>query len=298
VSVEENIKNFDYFRGQVRTEYVDIFIIACCDKVSVYDTVTGDNGVLMLAKKLKSEGKIGFIGLSTHVSDIAFRVINNGSFDILMYPINPAFDIITEEEKYVSNDLGHLWEAAYHYKSSDVINEGFVRKDVFSECIRNNIGLVAMKPFAAGWLFRPDMNTGFTPLNLVSYALSQNGVSTVVPGCASTDEMEQILTYFTCPDSDLNFSDAVSKSRWSVKGTCLYCSHCLPCTSDIDIAAINKLVDSLKNNKDIDILKAKYNELKNKASSCVKCGKCEKRCPFDVAIATKMKIAAQMFESE
>ena len=59
MSVEENIKNFEYFRRQVRTEYVDIFIIACCDKVSVYDTVTGDNGVLRVAEKIKGEGKIG-----------------------------------------------------------------------------------------------------------------------------------------------------------------------------------------------------------------------------------------------
>jgi CheY-like chemotaxis protein len=127
---------------------------------------------------------------------------------------------------------------------------------------------------------------------------AESGFSYYIAKPVGMNEIKQILTYFTCPESDLNFSDVVSKSRWSVKGTCLYCSHCLPCTSDIDITAINKLVDSLKNNKDIDILKAKYNELKNKASSCVKCGKCEKRCPFDVAITTKMKIAAQMFESE
>ena len=149
-----------------------------------------------------------------------------------------------------------------------------------------------MKPFAAGWLFRLDMKYALLRYKPSFICFISKRCIDVFPGCASTNEMEQILTYFTCLDYDRDFSDAVSKSRWSVKGTCLYCSHCLPCTSDIDIAAINKLVDSLKNNKDIDILKAKYNKLKNKASSCVKCGECEKRCPFDVTVTAKMKIAA------
>lgn len=285
---EKTEEDFQYFLKQVRTDYVDIFIIACCDKTSEYEKVTGNNSLLTCAMRLRDEQKIGYIGLSTHVSDIAFKVIDSKHFDVLMYPVNPAFDVITDEEQYISNDIGHLWEAAYSHPTDVHEHDILRRKSVYTECLRNNIGLVAMKPFAAGWLFRPDINTGFTPVNLISYALTQTGVSTVIPGCSNKDEVENILTYHSCTNEERDFSCAVSSSRWRIKGNCQYCSHCLPCTSDIEIAQVNRFVD----NKTGD----EYQALTVKASACVKCGKCESRCPFDVDIMKKMDTAVQLFE--
>jgi Predicted oxidoreductases of the aldo/keto reductase family len=215
-------------------------------------------------------------------------VINSGEFDVLMFPINPAFDVIADEEKYDSDILGNIWHAAYIYTSAE--KSGYQpRKHVYSECARNDMGLVAMKPFAGGFILEVEKDAGFAPLNLISYVLAQNGVSTVIPGCSSTQEIKEILSYYTCPGDVLDYSQAVSKSRWSLKGNCLYCSHCLPCSADINITKINKLIDSFKNQakSNTNTLFYEYGLLDVKASSCIECGDCIKRCPFQVHIIEK-----------
>ena len=284
----EGIKiGFGCFLRELKTEYADIFMIAFCDKPVEFDRVTCCGGLLEYAKKLQSEKKVKFIGISTHSSDIAHKAIESGDFDVLMYPVNPAFDVITNENEYIEKDLGKLWDAAYDYKQENAVTK-LIRKDIYTECLKNNIGLVAMKPFGGGFIFREDINTGFTSLNLISYVLTQNGVSAVIPGCENPEQIKEILRYYECPAEELDFSRAVINSRWNIKGCCQYCNHCLPCTANINIGQINRIID----NKSI----LEYNNLQVKASACVKCGECETRCPFGVKITEKMDLAVKLFE--
>lgn len=277
---------FENYLQALNTDHADVFILQFCDKVKDYEHITGNGGLLEYAQKLKSEKKIRFIGLSTHNTNIAHKVIKSGHFDVLMYPINPAFDVLVNEEKYIENDLGKLWDAAYEYKFDGNIT--LPRKNIYAECLKNNIGLVAMKPFAGGFLFRQDINTGFTPVNLISYTLNQTGISTVIPGCANKGEIEKILTYYSAKEEERDFSKFITQSRWNIKGCCQYCNHCLPCTANINIGQINRILDNKMN--------AEYDLLEVKASACVKCGECENRCPFEVEIIDKMESAVKLFE--
>ena len=47
----------------------------------------------------------------------------------------------------------------------------------------------------------------------------------------------------------------------------------------------------------IEQVKEWYAGFPVKTSACVECGVCMERCPFDVEIITKMREAAQVFES-
>jgi predicted aldo/keto reductase-like oxidoreductase len=262
--------DFECYLRELSTGYTDIFIVACCDKIIEFETVIGYNGLLEYAKKLRDDGKVKYIGFSTHNTEIARKVINCGEFDVLMYPINPAFDVIDDEEKYNSDILGNIWDEAYKY-TSDGKSGIQPRKKIYDECEQNGIGLVAMKPFAGGFILGVEKDAGFTPLNLVAYVLAQNGVSTVVPGCSNSQQIEEILTYYNSPNDALDYSEAVAKSRWSVKGNCLYCNHCLPCSANINIPQVNKLLDNL-NNSILSVPHTLFNQymsLEVKASSCI-----------------------------
>jgi len=159
------------------------------------------------------------------------------------------------------------------------------RKSVYAACERAGVGLVAMKPFGGGFILGVEKR--FTPLNLLSYALAQSGVSTVIPGCSSARELKEILQYHTAPARALDYSAAVAKSRWSVMGHCLYCGHCLPCCAGIDIARMNRAMDSLDEKQ--------YAALEAKAPACVKCGACVERCPFGVDVIGRMEKAIEIF---
>lgn len=289
---------FDGYLKALGTDHTDVFIIQFCDTTAEYEQVTGETGLLAYAQQLRNKGRVGFIGISTHSSDIAYKAISSGAFDVLMYPVNPAFDVVTDEERYKTDDLATLWDAAHAF-TSEGKRGAQPRKNVYSECERRGIGLVAMKPFAGGFIFGIEKDAGFTPVNLISYALAQNGVSTVIPGCTQPGEIEEILTYYTCTDEARNYSGAVAKSRWSVTENCLYCNHCLPCDVDINIGYINRLLDAVSFNMQSDAgsVREKYRALTVKASACVQCGVCMERCPFKVNVIDRMKQAVEVFET-
>ncbi len=289
--------DFACYLRALRTDHTDVFILACCDRLVDFEQATGAGSLLEYAKKLRGEGKVRHIGFSTHNAELAHRVIRSGDFDVLMFPVNPAFDVIPDEERFHSDILGNIWDAAYQFTSAD--GGPRPRTSVYDACERYGVGLVAMKPFAGGFIFGVEKAAGFTPLNLLSYALAQAGVSTVVPGCANPREIEQILAYHSAPAEALDYSGAVAKSRWSVRGNCLYCSHCQPCAVRIDIAAVNRLLDSARAGASADMrgMRERYAALAVKPSACVRCGACEERCPFQVGVMDQMKQAAEAFEN-
>jgi len=278
--------DFECYLRELNTGYTDVFIVACCDNQVDFEQATGSGSLLEYARGLQSAGRVKHIGFSTHNTVIAHRAIESGFFDVLMYPVNPAFDVIDDEETYNSDILGNIWDRAHDFSAQ---GKGGTqpRKDVFAACERHGVGLVAMKPFAGGFILGVEKGAGFTPLNLISYALAQSGVSSVVPGCSNPREIKEILKYYSASAKTLDYSAAVAKSRWSVKGNCLYCSHCLPCPAGIDIARVIKCLDSAN--------AAKYASLAVKASACRQCGACMKRCPFEVNVIEKMRQAAEAF---
>ena len=76
----------------------------------------------------------------------------------------------------------------------------------------------------------------------------------------------------------------------------MYCNHCLPCPSKIDIASVNKYLDLVElDGKPADSVKQHYFVLGNTAEACIGCKACEKRCPFNVKVTDKMKRASELF---
>ena len=285
-SPAETKPRFESWLRMIDTGYADVFMLQFCDKANDFEEIMKVDGALSYAQKLVKEGRARSIGISTHSAEIAQRAIESGSFDVLMYPVNPAHDVVTADH------LDTIWDAAYEFNGANERGER-PRKSVYIECERNNIGLVAMKPFAGGFIFGVEKNAGFTPVNLVAYALAQTGVSTVVPGCAKPDEIEGILAYNDSSLEEKDYAGVVSKSRWSVKGNCQYCNHCLPCGADINVGLVNRLLDA---KRDMETVREKYRALSVKASACLRCGICEERCPFEVKVRERMEEAVMIFE--
>ena len=318
---EDARPRFEYFLRALGTDHVDVFIIQFCDKATDYEQVTGDGGILEYAQALKRGGQAKSIGISTHSTDIAYRAIENGAFDVILYPINPAFDVVTDGIMYDTGTLETLWDAADGFDAAGKAGPQ-PRKGLYGECARKGVGLVAMKPFGGGYIFRAEKSAGFTPVNLISYVLAQNGVSSVIPGCTKPQEIEQILAYNTSADAERDYSAAVAGSRWSVSGNCVYCNHCLPCAVGINIAQVNRLLDAYEDAEKLGAAEAAgksgaanmagaagktgaasmagssdiYGAMPVKASACIKCSACIERCPFDVKVTERMARATKIFE--
>lgn len=279
---------------RLKTDYIDLLMLHFIDEQEEYDAAFGPGSLLELALKLKAEGKARHIGMSSHRSGVSLRAVNSGYIDVLMFPVNPAFDMLPGE-----TELEDLWkDNPYKQLEQNEYTPAFGRRELYRACEKQGVGIVVMKPYAAGWLFYRENPSSLvlTPVQCLNYSLSQPGVCTVVPGCKTPEQMREALAYLSASDAEKDYSSVIGSSKWKLKGGCMYCNHCLPCPVGIDIAATTRLADSAGSSV-TEKMKLRYEALDAKASECIQCGACMERCPFDVDVVENMKRAAGLFEA-
>lgn len=246
---------------------------------------------------MQRKGKVKFIGISTHNTVIALKAVKSGKIDVLMFPVNPLFNLMPRDyliEKIFKSGEDLTEEQKRNYPS---------KQELFEECDRRNIGVVAMKPFAAGRILK---NTGggeknslmsLTPVQCISYILDQKGVTVALPGFKNVKELEEALAYFTATPEEKDYRAEVEKSdAYKFDNHCMYCNHCLPCPQNINVAEVTKLTDMALKGMTDEILSL-YKELDRNAGDCLMCGTCADRCPFSIDVIKNMEQAQQLFHS-
>lgn len=284
---------FRDFLRRYNTDYCDIGYLHFIDTEADYDTVF--NGpVLEYALRLKDEGVLRAIGLSTHSPAIALKAVQSGHLDTLMFPVNPAFDWVDEADRMESR----AWQENPAQYGTDL-----TRQSVYTACKALNVGLVAMKPLGGGVLLdaeRSPLGTALTIAQSVRYVLDNPAVVCAMVGCASVAEVEALLATATTPDSEQEYLQTLAKSSGrSMEGTCVYCNHCLPCPANIDIANVMQCFDLAKSDRreSRGVANRRYFSFERRASDCIECGRCELKCPFGVPVIARFKHAAELFGS-
>lgn len=247
------------------------------------------------AKELKDSGKAGFIGFSSHNTKIAMEAVKTGKIDVLMFPVNPLFNMLpqdTADARMKGREVQAMSEeekAAYPTK-----------QELYDLCEQMGVGIVAMKPFAAGNILKSHEEgrlkgiLSLTPVQAISYILSIPQVACPVPGFASVDELNQSLAYLTATDEERDFSEINDSLLGKFNNQCMYCNHCQPCPKKIDIAEVTKLADMAEKEMTPE-LRARYDALEVNASDCLHCGACTKRCPFGIDASVNMARAEKVF---
>jgi len=267
--------------------YIDFGMLFFIDSDEDYKKVF-ETDVADYARKLKEKGDIGHIGFSSHNPITAIKVINTGLPELMMFSLNPAFDIIPTEENVLD-----LMEKGINAENLAGIEPK--RTQLYRLCEQKNVGITVMKALGAGKLISPE-HTPFTrPLTVaqcVYYALSRPAVTSVLLGCKTPQEIYEAVKYFEKSEAELDYTDVLTSIN-TMKGSCVYCNHCQPCPSEIDIAAVNKYLDIAKlgTANIAPSIKSHYHSLAHNGSECISCGNCEKRCPFGVEIIANMQEA-------
>ncbi len=285
-------KYFHDLLKRLETDYIDALMLFFIDEPDDYDRVFGPGGILELALRLKKEGKARFIGMSSHNVPVALRAVNSGYIDVLMFPVNPMFDILPGDLEL------EAFQRDESYNQSYIAEDGSVpgRKELYHACAVHGVGVVAMKPYAAGLLLTEGNPSSIvlTPVQCVNYALTQPAVCTVVPGCKNVAEMKAALAYLDATDEERDYSAINLNSVWKLRGSCMYCDHCLPCPVGIDIGITTRITDTAGYEIGDNII-AEYEALPVKAADCIQCGDCVERCPFGVDVIANMARAVDIF---
>jgi predicted aldo/keto reductase-like oxidoreductase len=112
-------------------------------------------------------------------------------------------------------------------------------------------------------------------------------------GVSSVDELKKLTAYSSAGREERDYSFIADMHFEEMLGKCVYCNHCLPCPSNIDIARVNKFLDLARIGD--RLARQHYLNLEHKAGECIECASCEENCPFQVAVREKMKEAAAVF---
>ena len=284
---------FEDFMRRYRTDYVDIGMIHFIDTKEDAEAAR-QNGLIEYALELKRKGVIRAVGLSSHDTKTALSLVQTGAIDVLMFSINPAFDVLPPEQ-----DLDSLFlPETYEKREKFIVSPE--RMELYQTCEKLGVGITVMKGLGAGILLdksRSPFGAALTPAQCIHYGLTRPGVSSVLVGCRTETEVEQALLYLEAADKEKDYATVIAGAeKFSVTGRCVYCNHCLPCPAEIDIAAVNKYLDLFELSSGApETVRAHYAGLEKNASDCIACGQCEERCPFAVKVIERMERARETF---
>ena len=189
---------FDDLLARLETDYVDIGMIHYVDAEADLRKVL-DGPILQLALRLRSEGRLRHIGISSHNPAVARQAAQTGLIDVLMFSLNPCYDLLPP-----SDDVDTLWaDESYAQELHNIDPE---RQRLYEFCEREGVAIDVMKAYGGGDLLS-GTNSPFgkpmTPVQCIEYALTRPGVAAVMAGCRSRTEIEAALAWCTATAAQL-----------------------------------------------------------------------------------------------
>lgn len=251
---ENMAKDIETSLTNMQTDYIDLYQVHNIKTRADFDAVMAPGGALEALKEAKAAGKIGHIGVTGHNVELLIEAIKTGEFSTVQVPFNFI-------------ETGALKELFPLAKSLDV-------------------GRIVMKPLGGGQVRSTDLALRF---------ILEQDISVAIPGMDKLEQVEQNLKAAKEFKPLTEEERAILKAEAEAIGPnfCRRCGYCMPCAAGIDIPQVFIFHLQYTSYGLKDAIPKRYAGLKAKASDCIECGACEKRCPYDLPIRERMKQVAK-----
>ena len=261
-SVDDYMKAVDGSLSRLNTDHVDLVHIHSCDTI---DRLLDENAHEAF-DRLKEQGKVRFLGVSTHTPDletIASAAIESDRFDVMML--------------------------AYHYGAWPEIG------NLIDRASEKDIGVVAMKTLRGGLhkgLLDIDQSPDSFTQASFKWVLSNPSVSCLV---ISLWQQAQIDEFFYASGSELNRNDYAVLEKYEKLTRETQCRpHCGACLSSCpeelaidDILRHRSYFENFGAEKEAMNL---YANLQKKADACITCdAPCQTACPSGIDIPKRTR---------
>ncbi len=242
-----------------------------------------DSGVLDKAQELKEEGRINFIGFSSHYAQKKeiIEAIDSGVFDVCELPYN-----------IFNRELGEDGEV-----------------NILEHAYNNDVGIINMKAFNGNGMvpifesLKEVVSIDYPVM--LNFCLTNPYISTVDAGARYIEEfkedMETALGERLNEEEIKEYKKEADKVADDLKGVCRECMHCLEkfeCPQEIDfpgiLAVLSRYQISEKLDKETEKYIKKYREFKLTAEECIECGECMPWCEYELEIPEMLKEAQQI----
>lgn len=272
---------------RLQTDYIGLGMIHFVDSEAEFRQVM-EGEFLAYVKEQREKGVIRHIGMSTHNPQVAKLAALSGEIEMLLFSVNPAFDLLPPSE-----DLNDYFVESY---GEGLAGIDPLREELYKLCEQRGVGITVMKGYAGGRLFdarTSPFGVALTPVQCLHYALTRPAVASVLVGYDTPAHVDAAVAYEAATEEERDYASVLAKApRHAYSGQCTYCGHCAPCPAGIDIAMVNKLYDLAAMQPEVPAtVRAHYQALSATAADCIACGGCETRCPFGVPVVERMEKA-------
>jgi predicted aldo/keto reductase-like oxidoreductase len=193
-TVEDFLSKFNTSLSRLKMDYVDILYVHDIRNPELLEYKPIINAV----KRLKKEGKIKFMGFSTHSNE---PLVINAAAE------TDTWDVIL---------------TAYNFKQA-YINE---LNAAIKKANQAGIGIVTMKPMAGGGFLDKEKTKPINSTAALKWALSNSYVTTAIPGMTDFDQLDLNVKIL----ADVSITEAEKKDLMIASTeTGLYCTGCTKC---------------------------------------------------------------------
>jgi len=249
------IEKFETSMKRLKMSYVDILYF---HGLSTEEDVNY-TPVLEVMLKLKKEGRVKYLGLSTHSGEpVAINAaVNNGNYDVVLTSYN-----------YTQKHLAELNPA-------------------IDRAAKAGLGIVAMKTMAGGYLDRERTQKVNTRAAL-KWALQNPNIHTAIPGFTSFDMLEESL------DAAMNLKMTKEENKYLAMGyDTMYCQGCrlceVQCPKRLPIPEMMRAYMYSYGYKSPILAKEVIDELALNDNPCGDCSACTVKCTNGFQVAQKIK---------
>lgn len=285
---------FDNLLTSLGTDYIDVGMLFFMDSEEALQQIR-TNGIIDYVVELKEKGIIRAIGTSSHNPQIARKVLETGIVDLLMFSINPAFDMTPADTDVLSTFFEQT------STEQELIAIDPERAQLYQFCEKEDIAITVMKTLGGGRLLSDELSPFKKAMSVpqcIHYALTRPAVVSTLIGCQSAKQIEEAVAYLNTTGEERDYTSILQSFNSIKNRQCIYCNHCQPCPSGIDIAMVNKYLDiALLDPENIPpSIRQHYKSMPANGANCIACGSCEDKCPFSVPIIRQMEKAERLLE--
>ena len=251
------LSHLDLSLNRLGIDYIDIYQLHGVNSKEIMEKVMAKDGAYSGLKEAVLSGKVRYFAFSSHSSHIAKKVMLTKKFQVVQIPFN---FVDTEPEK-------ELIPLSYKLK----------------------MGVIAMKPLGGGIL--QDANLAFR------YLAQFKGI-VPDPGVERTEEMAEIVKIIENPrpltSSEIEKIEKIRKelgNQW-----CHRCGYCMPCQNGINIPTVLGAKSIIKRTP-FEAATRFLEKPIEKVKDCIECGKCSKKCPYNLDIPALLKENVVLWEN-
>lgn len=224
----------------MKTDYIDIYQFhnpPFCPKPG------GEDGLYDAAIEARGQGKIRFIGITSHKLELAREAVQSGLYSTLQFP----FSYLSADKE---NDLVDLCESA-------------------------DMGFIAMKALAGGLIT--------SSAAAYAYLSGFKGVLPIWGIQHEWELDEFLSYNLSPPVMTDELKAVIDSDRAELGGEfCRSCGYCMPCPVGIEINNCARMSLMLRRAPASIYLSEHWQKQMRKIESCLHCNKCADKCPYSL----------------